>query len=264
MAETHDNLPVKARIAFRYGDTDVLANEEQLISLNDMWKAAGSPEGKEPWRWTKTEQGKGFIADLASSLNLAKNEVIKTRRGKGVAGTCAHWQIALAYAKYLSHEFHRFVNEAFREWAEEKADPGLKLERAVNAYARRGKTFEWIERRFKGIGTRKALTSTMADHNCKVRGINDNPFAEATRAISLQVIGQTPKEIKESKGLAKSAKTRDHLDEEQLVSIEWAEIQARKLIRTEAADGNRECVDCCRRAGSAVKKALDSLNEKAG
>jgi hypothetical protein len=88
----------------------------------------------------------------------------------------------------------------------------------------------------------------MADHNCKVRG-TDNPFAEITRSITLQVLGKTPREIKEDKGLARCARTRDHMEEEQLISIEWAEIQARKLVRAEAADGNDECVNAGTRAG---------------
>ena len=37
--------------------------------------------------------------------------------------------------QYSGHEFHRFVNEAFREWAEEKANPDLKAERAIDASA---------------------------------------------------------------------------------------------------------------------------------
>ena len=33
---------------------------------------------------------------------------IRSERGRG-GSTWAQWQIALAYVKYLSHDFHRFV-----------------------------------------------------------------------------------------------------------------------------------------------------------
>lgn len=251
-------------IAFSYNGVDFPFDDRQFINLTAMWKAAGSPANQDPRQWRRKE-GAGFIADLAKSLDVPVGHIAKsTKGGKGGGGdTWAHWQASVAYAKYLSHEFHRLVNEAFRQFVKEEADPGLKLDRAITAYQRQGKDLDWIGRRLKGVVARKALCSTMADHNCKVRGC-DNPFAEITRTITLQVLGKTPKEIREDKGLAKSAPTRDSLDEEQLISIEWAEIQARKLIKAEAADGNIECVDAGRRAGKAIKTALDSLSRMTG
>lgn len=52
------------------------------------------------WRWSETEQSKNFVEALCSELNLAKNEVYQTRRGRYDGGTWAHWQIAAAYAQY--------------------------------------------------------------------------------------------------------------------------------------------------------------------
>lgn len=252
-------IAISKSVAFSYDGTDILFDENRLVSLTDMWRAAGSPEEKKPNDWASTPQGKGFIANLRASLNAGKSGIWKSTRGKHSGGTWAHWQIGLAYAKYLSHKFHRLVNEAFKEWAEEKADPDLKAERAIAGYERKGYDHAWIERRFSGIVNRKALTATMKDHNCKVVG-RDNPFAEATRAITLAVLGKTPKEIRDDKCLPESARTRDFLPAEELISIEWAEIQARKLIKARGADGNSECVEACRRAGRAVKLALASLS----
>lgn len=247
-------------VAFNYGGVDVLFDDTRLVSLTSMWKAEGSPKNKAPKDWLATDQGKGFVEHIAENLNVARNHIWKGKRGKHSGGTFAHWQIALAYAKYLSHELHRQANEALREWAEEKADPGLKAERAVEGYLKRGYGHDWIERRFSGIVNRKALTATMRDHNCAASKTLGNPFATATRSISLSVIGQTPSEIRSERGKTKSPKTRDLLTTEELISIEWAEIQARKLMKAEAADGNDECVDACRRAGRAVRLALDSLS----
>ena len=255
------SLPAKSsQVAFAYNGVEFAFDDRRFIDLTAMWRAAGSDEAKKPSNWRRKD-GSGFIASLAKNLNVPAGHIIKGERGKG-GSTWAHWQISVAYAKYLSHEFHRLVNEAFREWAEEKADPGLKLERGVEGYLLQGKDLDWIERRFKGITARKALCSTMRDHNCKIRG-NDNPYAEITRAISLKVLGKTPCEIRTEKGLAKSAATRDSFDDEQLISIEWAEIQARKIIKTEAAEGNEECVEAGRRAGAAIRAAIDSLRPKA-
>ena len=243
-------------VAFTYGGVAVRLNPDRLVNLTQMWEADGRPANKDPREWRRKE-GRKFIADLGLHLNVAESHIIFAQRGKGKA-TWAHWQIALAYAKYLSTAFHRFVNEAFREWAEEKADPGLKMQRAVDGYRRGGKPDPWIVERKEGIVTRKAMVSTMADHNCRRAG-DDNPFAEATRAISLAVLGKTPREIKAARGLPASARTRDNLDEYELVRIRFAESESKRLMQSEAADGNRECVDCCRRAARAVKIAIESL-----
>lgn len=118
MAKPEDNLPAKkaTAVAFRYGDVDVMFNDERLVCLTDMWKAVGSPINLDPPQWVRYAGG-SFVADLASHLNMGKSHVIKTRRGKGVAGTWAHWQIAMAYAKYLSTLVAEVIGNALKSLA---------------------------------------------------------------------------------------------------------------------------------------------------
>lgn len=253
-----NNLPA---IAFKYNGVEFRFDDRRFINLTEMWKlnqSLGDGESKQsPSEW-KRREGKGFIADLAKTLNTAVGRIMVGERGKG-GSTSAHWQIALAYAKYLSHEFHRYVNEAFRDWAEEKADPALKAQRAAQAYIERGFEQSHAMERVEGIFQRKSFVSTLADHNSK-RTATENPFAEATRSISLAVLGQTPSEIKKSKGLKPTARTRDHLTKHELTRLRFAESEAELLIKEEAADGNAECLAAVRRAGNAVKVAIASLS----
>lgn len=119
-------------VAFSYGGVDVLCDEDDLVNLNQTWEAAGKPANKDPRRWADTEAGSGFVLNLARNLNVAKNDIWKSRRGKHLGGTWAHWQIATAYAKYLSHDFHLFVNEAFRRWMNgENRFPGIEATPSV-------------------------------------------------------------------------------------------------------------------------------------
>lgn len=64
-----------------------------------------------PRDW-KRRDGAQFIDFIAQNLNVAERHIYKATRGKG-GGTYAHWQIALAYAKYLSPELHMQVNEVY-------------------------------------------------------------------------------------------------------------------------------------------------------
>ncbi|AYD02224.1 KilA-N domain-containing protein [Neorhizobium sp. NCHU2750] len=89
------------------------------MSLTSMWKAAGEPENKRPAEWARKE-GSAFIEAVSVSLNMAHSHIMKTQRGKGGA-TWAHWQIAFAYAKYLSTEFHMWCNTQVRAVMEGRA-----------------------------------------------------------------------------------------------------------------------------------------------
>ncbi len=253
------NLPMlcePATVAFNYNGHDVLYDDQRLINLTQMWKASGSPENRSPYEW-KRYAGTVFIDELAKSLNTGKSRVIRSGRGRG-AETFAHWQIALAYAEYLSPAFHRFVHEVFREKIEQDQRPVIRPNRKITTYKRRGKDDKWIETRIDGIGSRNTLTDAMRDHYCQV-GRDGNPYAEATNRITNHVLGRTPKEIRESKGLAKSARTRDFLDRHELVRLSFAESEAEILINTEDANGNVQCIDACDRAGHFVALAIQNI-----
>lgn len=87
--------------------------DDDKLNLTDMWRAAGSPENREPYNWARKE-GTAFIDAVAMNLNLPDSQVLTSTRGKN-GGTTAHWQIGLAYAKYLSPEFHMWCNTVVRE-----------------------------------------------------------------------------------------------------------------------------------------------------
>ena len=95
-----------------YNGTPVRLINDQL-NMTDMWKASGSPANQEPWNWSRKE-GAQFIEFIAESHNLTVGQVMKSKPGKN-GGTVAHWQIGLAYAKYLSPEFHAWCNVAVRD-----------------------------------------------------------------------------------------------------------------------------------------------------
>lgn len=87
-------------------------------SLTDLWHAAGSPRDKRPVDWLRTDAARMFVEFIEDSLKVAGGHVgdfsaVRTVRGGDTPGTWAHWQIALAYAKSISHEFHARVNEVY-------------------------------------------------------------------------------------------------------------------------------------------------------
>lgn len=96
----------------------VIRIDDDKLNLTDMWRAAGSPENREPYNWARKE-GAAFIEAVSLNLNLPDSQVLTSTRGKN-GGTTAHWQIGLAYAKYLSPEFHMWCNTVVRDRMENK------------------------------------------------------------------------------------------------------------------------------------------------
>ncbi len=115
---TRDTDSTKAPIVYQ---GVVIRERYETLSLTDMWKAAKEPQHREPYQWARKE-GASFIEAVALAHNLPVEQVMKSKPGKG-GGTYAHWQIGLAYAKYLSPEFHMWCNTVVRERMEGKHGP---------------------------------------------------------------------------------------------------------------------------------------------
>lgn len=155
---------------------DTIGRNGELLSLTDLWKAAGSLQGKEPAQWLRQDATQQLIETASGILNVCQNHIIKSKRGKS-GGSYAHKNIALAYAKYLDPALHVLVNEVFFQRLEEEKNPDLIGQRYINAYKKKGKDNKWIAQRLKSIDTRNSFTSTLAAH-----GVSGEGFRNCTNA----------------------------------------------------------------------------------
>lgn len=97
-----------------------------MMSMTDLWKASGKDTVYKPIQWMR-KSGNDFIDAVSKNLKVPVEHLLETSKGR-TGGTFAHWQIALAYAKYLSPELHMHVNEVYKERLEETANPELSIE----------------------------------------------------------------------------------------------------------------------------------------
>ena len=226
------------------GGTKVRTNETGLVSLTDIYAAAerdGLSEGKrDPRRW-KLQDGAQFIEFAVATLNVPLRDIYRATKGKG-GGTFAHWQIALAYAKYLSPQLHMQVNEVYARvksgdvtLAEEIADRASPEEQERHA------------KRMAGKVARNRLTSTLASHGVSGRG-----FADCTNAIYRPILGGKKSEICAARNLPTKTNIRDVMDLEQLTRTALAEIVAKKRIERFNVRGNTPCVYECDQAARSV------------
>lgn len=236
-----------------YNGISIAFHGKEMINLTHLWKASGSNRYANPYEWSRKE-GRQFIEALNQMLNTPENRIIKTTRGKN-GGTWAHWQIALAYAKYLSPELHIWTNQIVRERLEEEHNPELGLsrsrERAIASWKRQGKSEEWVATRLKGMTARSYLTGTLKEH-----GVTNRGYADCTNAIYEPILGGTAKEIRKEKGLPVKANIRDHVGHVENIGIMLAEALAKEKIQGKHYRGNEQCSSACLAASSTVSKAI--------
>lgn len=226
------------------GGTEVRTNESGLVSLTDIHAAAvreGMADGKQDPRQWKRREGEQFIGFVAENLNVSLRHIYVGTKGKG-GGTYAHWQIALAYAKYLSPQLHMQVNEIYARV--KSGDVTLADEIADKATPQQQ---EWLARRVAGKAARGQLTATLSAH-----GVIGKGYADCTNAIYKPIIGGKKSEICARRGLSRSTNLRDVMDLEQLTRTTLAEIIARKSIERFNVRGNDRCASECGRAAEKV------------
>ncbi len=109
-----------------------IADQGETISLTSLWKAEGAEESRKPAQWLRSVEAKRFIEFLADSLGLdpeVSNShfgLVKVSRGGSAKGeTFAHWQLGMAYGKYLSPKLHAWFNTVVRDVMQGKLPTGL-------------------------------------------------------------------------------------------------------------------------------------------
>lgn len=225
--------------------------DNDMISLTDLWKQAGSIREKAPNFWLNQDSTKEFIDMAASMLNATSNCIIKTRRGKG-GGTYAHKNIGLAYAKYLDAKLHVLVNEVFFQRVEEEKNPDLIVDRAVSTYKRRGKSDIWIQKRISGKLKRNSFTSCLANHGV------DTPkgFKKCTNAIYEPLYGGGASLVREKKSLPDNVNIRDNMSELELSAVEFAESLSRDNIKRKGVYGENSCATECHSSARIIANAI--------
>lgn len=125
----------------KYNETHIDFTADRLC-MTHMWKAAGGDTSKRPNDWLTQTATKEFIGYLETTTPGCS--LTDTKEGRN-GGTWGHWKVAMAYAKYLSLEFHNWCLEVVREKFEKKAsstsfalDKINKLEEHVGKLAARG------------------------------------------------------------------------------------------------------------------------------
>lgn len=173
----------------------VIRRRDEMLNLTDMWRAAGGPAMRRPSFWLRqeqTERFRSFQRSLASLEFNVRHDHIKSSvpdpfvavdRGQG-GSTWAHWQLALAYAQYLSPAFHSWCNTVVRDAMQNRRGPPNPRSALVRNLERQ---LDRLHNRLDDIERTGADTMAMLLSVRTLMAKERNEFTKRTRSLMCEV-----------------------------------------------------------------------------
>ena len=155
--------------------------------------------------------------------------------------------------------FKMWLAEVGKERIDEIIDPELTIDRALEGYARKGYSREWINQRLQAIQVRKELTDTWQDHGVKA----GNEYAILTNEISKAWSGMTTRDYKDFKGLKKE-NLRDNMSTTELILNMLAETATKDIAEAINPQGLDENKQVAQDGGSIAGDARKSIEARTG
>ena len=155
--------------------------------------------------------------------------------------------------------FKLWLAQAGRERIEETIDPELTIDRALEAYLKKGYSREWINQRLQAIQVRKELTDEW-----DARGVQKGvEYAILTDEITKAWSGMNTRQYKNLKGLKKE-NLRDNMTTLELVLNMLAEATTTEISKQKAPEGLRENVEVARSGGKVAGDARKAIEQQTG
>ena len=235
--------------------------EEWYFSIIDV--IASLTESSNPrdyWYRVKKRMSDEERSELSTICRQLK---LKAPDGKmrltDVAGMQGIFRIIQSVPSPKAEPFKMWLAEVGKERIDEIIDPELTIDRALESYARKGYSREWINQRLQAIQVRKELTDTWQDHGVK----GGNEYAILTNEISKAWSGMTTREYKDFKGLKKE-NLRDNMSTTELILNMLAETATKDIAEAKNPQGLEENKQVAQDGGSIAGDARKSIKARTG
>ena len=196
-------------------------------------------------------------------LTNCKQLKMKSADGKmrltDVANTEQLLRIIQSIPSKKAEPFKMWLAQVGRERIEETIDPEQTIDRALETYAKKGYTREWINQRLQAIQVRKELTDEWEQRGVK-KGVE---YAILTDEITKAWSGMTTRAYKNHKGLTKQ-NLRDNMTTTEIILNMLAETAAKNISQTENPKNFEENQSVARRGGRIAGNARKELEAEIG
>lgn len=235
--------------------------EEWYFSVVDViGSLTESNNPRDYWYRVKKRMSEEERSELSTFCRQLK---LKSTDGKSyktdVADMQGIFRIIQSVPSPKAEPFKMWLAEVGKERIDEIIDPELTIDRALESYARKGYSREWINQRLQAIQVRKELTDTWQDHGVKA----GNEYAILTNEISKAWSGMTTREYKDFKGLKKE-NLRDNMSTTELILNMLAETATKDIAEATNPQGLDENKKAAQDGGSIAGDARKSIEARTG
>lgn len=235
--------------------------EEWYFSIVDVvGSLTESNNPRDYWYRVKKRMSEEERSELSTFCRQLK---LKSTDGKSYKTDVADMQdifrIIQSVPSPKAEPFKMWLAEVGKERIDEIIDPELTIDRALESYARKGYSREWINQRLQAIQVRKELTDTWQDHGVKA----SNEYDILTNEISKAWSGMTTREYKDFKGLKKE-NLRDNMSTTELILNMLAETATKDIAEATNLQGLDENKQVAQDGGSIAGDARKSIEARTG
>lgn len=235
--------------------------EEWYFSVVDViGSLTESNNPRDYWYRVKKRMSEEERSELSTFCRQLK---LKSTDGKSyktdVADMQGIFRIIQSVPSPKAEPFKMWLAEVGKERIDEIIDPELTIDRALESYARKRYSREWINQRLQAIQVRKELTDTWQDHGVKA----GNEYAILTNEISKAWSGMTTREYKDFKGLKKE-NLRDNMSTTELILNMLAETATKDIAEATNPQGLEENKQVAQDGGSIAGDARKSIEARTG
>ena len=235
--------------------------EEWYFSVVDViGSLTESNNPRDYWYRVKKRMSEEERSELSTFCRQLK---LKSTDGKSyktdVADMQGIFRIIQSVPSPKAEPFKMWLAEVGKERIDEIIDPELTIDRALEGYARKGYSREWINQRLQAIQVRKELTDTWQNHGVKA----GNEYAILTNEISKAWSGMTTREYKDFKGLKKE-NLRDNMSTTEFILNMLAETATKDIAEATNPQGLDENKQVAQDGGSIAGDARKSIEARTG
>ena len=234
--------------------------EEWYFSIIDVVAVlTESKDANAYWRKLKQRLIKEGNETVTNCHALKMKAADGKRRLTDVANTEQLLRIIQSIPSKKAEPFKLWLAQVGRDRIEEIIDPELTIERALETYAKKGYTADWINQRLQTIRARKELTDEWQAHGVQ----KGKEYAILTDEVTKAWSGMSTRQYKNYKGLKKE-NLRDNMSTLELALNMLAEATTTELTKVQNPYGLEANRNVAKTGGQIAGEARMRIEKETG
>ena len=234
--------------------------EEWYFSVIDVVAVlTESKDSNAYWRKLKQRLKEEGNETVTNCHGLKLKAADGKRRMTDVANTEQLLRIIQSIPSKKAEPFKVWLAQVGRERIEEIIDPELTIDRALETYAEKGYTHDWINQRLQTIRARKELTDAWQEHGVA----QGREYAILTDEVTRAWSGMNTRQYKNFKGLKKE-NLRDNMSTLELALNMLAEATTTELTKVQNPQGLEENKIVAKTGGQIAGETRQRIENETG